>query len=106
MNYGIENGVCRKPTRVIMHLPEAWTQIPFIRTHRLGLAGGAFIGKFRPPRSRIFALHWIHISSAAPVPDLWWENSAERYARRFEDLVITELFAEEVSKFSNNEAGD
>ena len=40
MNYGIENGIIREPVQVMMHLPENWTKILFVRTYGLGLADG------------------------------------------------------------------
>lgn len=40
MNYGLENGVILEPVQVVMHLPENWTKILFMRTYRLGLADG------------------------------------------------------------------
>ena len=40
MSYGIENGIVREPAQVIMHLPENWTRVLFVRTYGEGLADG------------------------------------------------------------------
>ena len=40
MSYGIENGTLREPVQVMMHLPENWTKVLFVRIYGVGLAGG------------------------------------------------------------------
>ncbi len=40
MKYGFENGVFVEPVQVILHLPEGWTKILFVRMYGLGLADG------------------------------------------------------------------
>ena len=103
--YGIENGIFREPVRVVMHLPEAWTRVLLIRTYRLGLADGGICWDI--PTERI-PEHLRGIGSVfalrTQIPNVRIENSEERYKRRFEDLIITELPPEELHQYLNSDS--
>lgn len=83
--FGIENGILREPARVIMHLPESWTRILLTRTY----VPTAKIPEHLRTINSVFVVE-------TRVPYIFIEDSEERYGRRCEDLIITELPAEEL----------
>lgn len=101
-NYGIENGILREPARVIMHLPEAWTQILLIRTYGLGMADGGIYweiptAKIPEQLRKIGSVFLVE----TPLISKWIEDSEERHKKRFEDLYVFRLTPEEEGKYSN-----
>ena len=95
MTYGIENGVLRGPARVLMYLPEGWTKILLLLPGNFNWdIPTAQIPEHLRPIGSIFVVE-------TRVPDIWIENSEERYQRRFEDLKVTELPEEELSQYSS-----
>lgn len=95
MNYGIENGVLREPARVLMHLPESWTKVVFIRVR--GIDWDIPTIKIPENLREIGSIFLLE----SRVPGVWHENSEERYKRRFDDLIVTALPASEVEKYHN-----
>jgi hypothetical protein len=104
MSYGIENGICREPAQIVMHLPEGWTRVLLVRTYRLGLADGGIYWDI--PVAKI-PIHLRDIGSVFLIEtplssswEAWMANSEERHSRRYEGLRISELPREEAVRFS------
>jgi hypothetical protein len=90
-----------------MHLPEAWTKVLLVRTDGLGLANGGIY--WDVPRAKIpehprnIGTVFLLETPLAGNSATWMDNAVESHARRFEDLVITELPAEDASKYQGRE---
>ncbi len=94
MNYGLENGVISEPVQVIMHLPENWTKVLFVRTYGLGLADG---GIYWDIPTELIPIHLRSIGSrfvvrartaASGSPPL---NPVHGRESRYQDIFIEEL---------------
>lgn len=94
MNYGLENGVICEPAQVIMHLPENWTKILFVRTYGVGLADGGIYWdiptELIPPDLRSFGSRFVvRARTAASGPPLL--HPLHGRESRYEDIKIERL---------------